>query len=320
MEKCPYCKEEIQETAIKCRFCGEWLKKDACESIPKIVDNDNLSKNAISAPSLSLTEIKLWQIIIYVLVIPISIILADSILGMGLRKLSEESATFARIIGYSLYFSLGIGVSQFTFRLRRVFLVLGISVVNLFLFRFLLLIVLVKTDLVNQTVIYPAIYGTAIEAAVIFATAIVFSFLVRFVEPKFTFAEIHNIVKDVRDHETKKMYDVGVCGRCGKSTKIAKERFIGTTFGKSERHFCDNCGIFLRDNPFKAMLWGLTEFVVTLTVFLGAIASTTGTSSNTQNVWFLILFLGMADGARRLFAGTIGMIKSRKRHLDKTVL
>ena len=35
MKKCPICAEEIQEDAIKCRFCGEWITKPDRTDQPK---------------------------------------------------------------------------------------------------------------------------------------------------------------------------------------------------------------------------------------------------------------------------------------------
>jgi len=34
MKRCPYCAEEIQDSAVKCRYRGEWLKGDNSATTP----------------------------------------------------------------------------------------------------------------------------------------------------------------------------------------------------------------------------------------------------------------------------------------------
>jgi hypothetical protein len=53
MKKCPFCQEEIQDTAIKCRYCGEWLDKKEEPALNKNVFNGKVSTPPASSPQQS---------------------------------------------------------------------------------------------------------------------------------------------------------------------------------------------------------------------------------------------------------------------------
>jgi hypothetical protein len=220
------------------------------------------------------------------LMIPLSIIVFDAVLGFVFRGFAQSNSESAlTILLHALYLCLGAAVSIYIYKLRKCFLIILGSCSVLFI----LYLLLMKTFTAVDT--GAIIENILTEIAWIYTALVISVLFFRYTELKLDYAVARDVV-EITEKKTNLKFSRGICNKCGQATVVSQEREPGGA--KKITFFCDNCGRFIRGNPLTGTAFGLVLISLSILFMYGMNAGDQRSAGATLNLLFaIILYLGI---------------------------